>query len=147
MKDWDRDGMWIVSLSNGATVKEIDLYEPNEDSPWNKLMKYIEVKNGEVFITSLRYVMKGTTYVIPSKSKKMFKHSTRGVPMKPKGFNYFIGTWSESNQYFQLVDKGSAKRLEAYYDDFKIVMYVDASASTVWVTVEEYEDGSSPKFF
>ena len=62
---------WLISLSNGETIDEMDLKSENasDPSPWNKLMQRLE-KEKDLHITQIRLQVRGRTYTAPASSQK-----------------------------------------------------------------------------
>jgi hypothetical protein len=143
LKEWNERGYWLASLSTGHTIKEPDLFESKKDkSPWVKLMEYIKSKEG-LYITNLKYCLRGRMYNLPSRSNKPFKFA-RGETKKPIGYNYFVTVFSEANPSIRREKSGSARRLEAHYEDYKVCLYIDNISGESWVTIE---DGDNTKVF
>lgn len=147
-RDWHKDEYWLVSLSNGHTIKEPDLYdEGSNKSPWVRLMDFLATRE-DLYITNLRYCLRGRIYNLPSKSKKLFKfYKGNSDILKPKGYNFFTTSFSEMDTSTGAVGSCSAKRLEAYYDLFKLCLYIDTLSGESWITIEEVLDGDSSKIF
>lgn len=137
-KDWYKDGFWLASLSNGHTVKESDLYKFGEDSSWLKFKKFLKGKK-DVHITNLRYCLRDQVHGITPKSKD-FEFRTEDQIIKPLGFNFRATSFSEANVMTGVFKSGSAKILEAYYQEFKHCLYIDVNNSRT-ITVLERFDG------